>query len=134
MQVRFLPGSPPKAMNEKQIKTIETYNSMASDFAMKFDRTGARSKDLDRLFEIVNQKNPFVSEIGCAAGRDAEYIIEQTNRYIGIDALSKLIDIARKRNPHIDFETARVEEFKFLDGLDIVHASASLIHVSKDDL
>lgn len=73
MQVRFLPGSPFKFMNDKQKQTIRIYDDLAEKFAVKFDKTGVRSDDIDRLFEMLAKEDPFVFEIGCGAGRDAAY-------------------------------------------------------------
>ncbi len=120
-------------MNKKQ-QTIDTYNTNASRMADKFNKIGVRLDDIKEVFNFVKKENPFVLEIGCGNGRDAEEIIKRTNNYLGIDIAEKFIEIASKQVPQARFEVADVESYKFPQGIDVVIAFASLIHVPKDSL
>ena len=118
---------------DKKTQTVQTYNRSAMALAGKFDRMGARSKDIDETFALVEKENPKVLEIGCGNGRDAEYILEKTNDYLGTDISEELIKLAREKVPQAEFEVADVTSFEFPAGLDIVFAFASLIHVTKEE-
>jgi SAM-dependent methyltransferase len=119
-------------MNKKQ-QTIQAYNNNAETIAIKFDAFD-RIKDIEELFQIVDKENPSVLEIGCANGRDATDFVKFTNNYVGLDASEKLLEIAKKRLPGVEFVLADIEDYDLPQGLDIVYASASLIHIDKEGL
>jgi SAM-dependent methyltransferase len=116
----------------KKNVTIDTYNSKASDFASYFDSYGARKGDVDKVFNLISKKDPFVVELGCGNGRDAGYILTKTNKYLGMDASQSLIEIATKNNPRADFVVSDFKDFEFPKGMDIVFAFASLLHADKN--
>lgn len=60
--------------------------------------------------------------------------LSKTSQYLGIDASTKLIEIAQRSNPGTEFLAVRAEDCVFPDNIDICYASASLIHVTKKDL
>lgn len=113
----------------KKTQTIQTYNNSAKSLAEKFDYLGARINDIKETLELVKIMNPNVLEIGCGNGRDAEEIVKYTNNYLGIDISEKLVELARRKVANGNFEVADIEGYKFPEGLDIVFAFASLIHV-----
>jgi SAM-dependent methyltransferase len=117
-------------MNAKQ-ETIETYNQTAAQMAEKFRGLGARISDIDRVFSILDKSNPSVLEIGCGDGRDAKEIVTRTDRYLGIDISSSMIELAKAHVPEALFQVADVETFEFPAGLDIIFAFASLLHSDK---
>lgn len=119
-------------MNKKE-QTIQSYNDNADSIQEKFDGFD-RLKDIQELFEIVAKQDPVVLEIGCAGGRDAQDFLKFTKNYMGLDVSDKLLAIARKRLPSVNFVLADIEEYDFPQSLDVVYASASLIHVDKEGL
>ena len=120
-------------MNNKD-KTIETYQKSAKELAKKFDSQGARIYDIKEVFDLVNKDNPVVLEIGCGNGRDAFEILRYTNNYLGVDISQELIKLAMEKNPGAKFKLADIEDYAFLENLDIIFAFASLIHVPKENL
>lgn len=120
-------------MNKKD-ETLKTYNTSAILMSEKFNKSGTRVNDIKDVFSIVDISNPNVLEIGCGNGRDAAEIVKHTNRYLGIDYSSGLIEIAKKNNPDIDFLIADVELCTLPKKLDIVFAFASLLHTPIDIL
>lgn len=115
-------------------ETIATYNTHAEKFAEKFNKSGTRKTDIDFVFSFCNKENPIVLEIGCGNGRDAQEISKHTDRYLGIDASSELIAIAKRSLPDNHFAIANVEYFTFPTVVDITFAFASLIHLSKKEI
>ncbi|HEY4515599.1 MAG TPA: class I SAM-dependent methyltransferase [Candidatus Paceibacterota bacterium] len=118
---------------DKKLQTVDTYNKSAKALADKFDSLGARISDIEETFALVNKENPNVLEIGCGNGRDAVEILKKTNHYLGIDISGELIRLAREKIPGANFEVADIASFEFSNGLDIVFAFASLIHVTKGE-
>jgi tRNA G46 methylase TrmB len=62
---------------DKKNETIQTYDENAESMARKFNNIGVREEDLERFFDLVeNKDSPSVIEIGCGNGREAEEILK----------------------------------------------------------
>ena len=120
-------------MNKKE-QTINTYNENAKALADMYDNQRARIADIEATFSLVKKDNPKVLEIGCGNGRDAEEICKRTNAYLGIDISEKLVELAREKVSSATFEVMDVENFQFPKELDVIFASASLVHIQKNQL
>jgi len=118
---------------ENKNQTIETYNRSAAGLGKKFDRIGARVSDIEETFALVKKENPNVLEHGCGNGRDAQEIVKRTNEYYGIDISEELLKLAKEKVPGARFELGDISDFDFPEGIDIVFAFASLIHVTKEE-
>jgi len=114
--------------------TINSYNQNAIALARKFNNIGVRSKDIYESFVLVQKKNPFVLEIGCANGREAKEIIKFTNQYIGINVSKELIRIARQNVKKGRLVVADIEYYNFPKNLDVIFSFASLIHTNRNKL
>jgi SAM-dependent methyltransferase len=112
----------------------DAYNSAAEPYREKYDNQRVRSTEVDCVLKYVSADAPKVLEIGCAYGREAEYILTQTPYYTGIDISEKFITIARRDIEGGVFQCADVHKHVFPEGLDAVFAFASLLHSSKEEL
>lgn len=122
-------------MDKKQ-QTIDTYNATAIKMAHKFRNIGARVKDIDRGFLLIDNKkeNIKVLEIGCGDGRDAREILLRTKNYLGIDISYVMIELAKGYNPEGKFEVADIENYNFPKDLDLIFSFASLLHSNKETI
>ena len=116
-------------MNE----TIETYNKAAPAYAAKFNSIGSREDDIRTAFVLCGKADPLVVEWGCGNGRDAAVILNNTQRYVGIDASEEMIHLAQAALPHADLRVADIAQFTIPVDTDIVFAFASLLHFSKEE-
>ncbi len=116
----------------KESVTFDTYNRSADALAKKFDELGPRIPDINYVFSFCKKMNPFVLEIGCGNGRDAQEIYKLTNNYLGIDSSEKLLEIAKRNLPDIKFLVADIKDISIPLSIDIVFAFASLIHIKKE--
>ncbi len=114
--------------------TIDTYNRAARALAAKFAGIGARTEDIDLVFDLVSEADPRVLEIGCGDGRDAIEITKRTNNYTGLDISSEMLRIAQERLPNADFVCSDILDYEFPQGLHAIFAFASLLHLPKDDV
>lgn len=119
---------------DKKEQTIHTYNTTALALAEKFDNIGVRTDDIAETFALIEKENPFVLEIGCGNGRDAQEILKYTHWYKGVDISEKLIEIAKQKVPNGIFEIADLETYVFPECVDVVFAFASLIHTPREIL
>jgi len=114
------------------LKTVETYNRGAIEYAKKFQGIGPRIGCINEVFAEYAQPNPRVLEIGCDDGRDAEEICKKTNHYTGFDISKSFVALAREKLPEVNFQVADVETYEFAEPVDIIFAFASLLHVDKE--
>jgi len=112
----------------------DAYNAGADEYRRQYDGIPPRVDDIDLAFSYIDVETPVVLEIGCAYGREAQYILTKTPSYLGIDISSVYIKMARNGNPAGNFEVADVMRYDFPTGLDVVFAFASLLHNPKEDL
>lgn len=116
-------------------KTIDTYDKSAEDLAEYFKGKGARIEDIERALQLANAGSTArVAEIGCGDGRDAEEIIKRTAWYEGVDPSEGLLKIARAKLPNASFIQADALTYDYPEGLDVLYAFASLLHVNITDL
>lgn len=116
-------------------QTIDTYDRSAAKLAAYFKGIGARTKDIDLALQLAdNPAAARVVEIGCGDGRDAAEIISRVAEFEGFDPSEGLLDIARQKVPGVRFVKADALTYEYPNGLDVVYAFASLLHVSKQDM
>jgi 2-polyprenyl-3-methyl-5-hydroxy-6-metoxy-1,4-benzoquinol methylase len=93
-------------------ETLEAYNKQAASYARDWLEQDAPS-DMYALLERYFTLGPTV-DIGCGAGRDTAWLVENGFQAIGIDASLGLLDEARAAYPGIAFQPGTLPE---LDGL-----------------
>lgn len=122
-------------MTDLRQQTIDIYNNQAEGLAKKYRSMPPRVKDIALALELAGKpEHARVLEIGCAAGRDAEEIVQKADWYMGIDVAEELIKLARRRLPEATFLVADAAHFEYPDNLDVVIAFASLIHLDESEL
>jgi len=119
---------------DKKTETIETYNKSTKALADKFNKSGARIDDIERVFAHFEKNDLNVLEIGCGNGRDAQEILKHTKNYLGIDVSEEMIKLAKESLPEAKFVVADIEDYVLPVNLDIIFAFASLLHTDKDSL
>lgn len=120
-------------MSTKDVTTA--YEQAAEVYRKKYDAMPVRTHDVDVAFSYFHgTDNPRVLEIGCAYGREAQYILQKTDDYTGIDISSTYINMAQSENDSGNFIVADVLEYDFPQNIDIVFAFASFLHLSDVEL
>jgi len=117
-------------------RTIETYDKSAEALAQYFKDVGARTEDIERGLSLAHADNgkAKVLEIGCGDGRDAAEIVQRVAWYEGFDPSKGLINIAKERLPKASFIIADALSYEYPQGIDVIYAFASLLHINKTDL
>ena len=115
--------------------TIDAYNQNAKKISEKFQSIDVRVDDIARALELSGvTKDARVLELGSGDGRDAAEIIKHAAWYRGVEPSEGLIEIARTNVPEAVFELTTAQEYTYPENLDVVYASASLLHVDKEDI
>ncbi len=112
-----------------KLQTTQTYDNSARALADYFTGIGARTVEVDLVFNLVaNQNDPSVLEIGCGDGRDAIEILKHTTNYVGMDISKGMLDVAKEKLPNVEFHQTDIAEYVFPENLDIIFSFASLLH------
>jgi SAM-dependent methyltransferase len=88
---------------------------------------------LDQLLSLLPEE-PKILDVGCGPARESIYLQEKGAKYIGVDASSKMLEIARLRNPAGEFHLCDIRRLCFPEGhFDAIISLDSLLHFSKHD-
>ncbi len=87
-------------------------------------------KELERYLRFVIPANLSVIEIGCGTGETLSAL--NPSRGLGIDISPQMIDIARGKNPHLNFEVGDLEDLQVKEKFDYVVLDGTIGNV--DDI
>jgi SAM-dependent methyltransferase len=89
---------------------------------------------LNRFAEEVRGRG-LVADLGCGPGHVAHYLREQGADVLGIDLSERMIEVARRRNPGIDFRVGDMTKLDLPDGaLAGVVSFYSIVHFAPAEL
>lgn len=122
---------------DKNKKTIEAYDNNPQFYADTFDNYGARVEDVERALKLNMSGVDKVLELGCGNGRDAQYIISKVgaDNYLGTDASSELIKLAREKVSHGTFLIGDMRDLDVsYETYGIIFSFAAMLHLKREDL
>lgn len=116
------------------IETVKTYDQLATEYRDRYlknsDQNHLKSL-LDEFLSILPGKR--VLDIGSGAGFDAKYLSDNGCHVVSIDLSKKMLEIARKIAPAVEFREMDMRSMDFEGGsFDGVWASSSLVHIPKE--
>lgn len=112
---------------------IEKYNKLAEEYAQS--RVGTEDKIELKKFKSFLKQGDKILDVGCAAGRDTRILKDMGLDAVGSDLAEKLLEIAKRTNPDIEFVHADMRALPFDDGVfKGLWASAVLHHVTRDKM
>lgn len=119
--------------NEEQ-KTINTYNEIAPVYAKNNNTLNYWKEEIEYFQSQVPQGN--ILEVGSGHGRDSLYFSNKNYQYIGIDASSGLIEVAKKNHPNTIFLNYNMDEMRMLkkQAYDGLWCAATLLHIPKRNM
>ena len=111
--------------------TIDYYEKNAQQFIQD-----TLNKDMNvqySIFEKYIQEGSHILDAGCGSGRDSLYFKDRGHRCTAFDISKEMCDFASKL---LDQEVYQLsfEELKFQNEFDAIWASASLLHVPKEEI
>ena len=113
--------------------TKEFYEHNAAEYAANTAHMG----DAEWLtrFAALLPAGGRVLDVGCAAGRDSQWFVQNGFEVVGIDIAPTFIVMARRHVPEAIFHEMGVEDLTFADeSFDGVWCSCVLIHLSKESV
>jgi len=104
---------------QEQKNIIDCYNSTALEYAAKF-MGELDKKHLDQIllksFALENSGKGKLVDLGCGPGQTTKFLSGcGVKDLLGVDISPEMVRVAKKLNPHLDFETADMLELKFPD-------------------
>jgi SAM-dependent methyltransferase len=122
---------------DKNKKTVEAYDKNPQFYGDKFDDYGPRTDDIDRAIRLNESGSQKVLELGCANGRDAQYVISKAgiDNYTGIDASEGLIMLAREKNHGAVFQVKDIRDVSYETGtFGLIFIFATLLHLKREEV
>jgi len=115
-------------------QTLQTYQSMASDFAADYRRLTPT-----RLYESIKSffhPAGVTADIGCGSGRDVAWLAAEGFPATGYDASQEMLAYARSEYPNLSFQSERLPDLAGIANaaFDNVLCSATIMHLRREDL
>lgn len=118
-------------------ETIDTYDLVAESYKQRYLSTNDKNHMQPLLDEFLNYVNEGknILDVGSGAGFDAKYLSDHGCKVISIDLSEGLLKVAKEIAPEVEFLKMDMRSMNFEnDSFDGVWASASLLHIPKDEV
>ena len=118
--MRLVPSSPSNPLDFGHVR--HAYDTVAEDYATHLPDTRAESPlDLamvDAFAEAVTSGDDArVLDAGCGAGRMSRYVAERGCRVEGVDLSSRMVAMARRDHPDLEFAVGSLADLPYPDDL-----------------
>ena len=115
-------------------KLKSTYEKIADDYHADH-AADTWDDDFIEIFSQMVGKGAKVLDLGCGPGIETKKLVGKGLSVYGLDLSDKLLEIARKNNPAVEFVQGDMRHLPYGDGqFDGVFAKASLLHIPKSDI
>lgn len=109
-----------------------TYNKIADDWFKDHKEDTWWHEGTNKFISLL-PKGATVLDVGCGAGVKSKYLGDKGFKVTGIDFSEKMIEIARRELPSIDFDLVDIYELdSYNKKFDAVFAQAVLLHIPKE--
>jgi ubiquinone/menaquinone biosynthesis C-methylase UbiE len=109
---------------------IQFFDSMAQERARWREKGSYYHEELEKYLHFLIPENSSVIEIGCGLGETLESL--KPSRGLGVDISPQMVKIARRRFPHLQFETGDFESLEIEEKFDYVVIDGTIGNV--DDI
>lgn len=108
-----------------------TYDKISEDWVKDHNIDTWWIEGTDHFISLL-PKGSTILDVGCGGGIKSKYISDKGYKVLGIDFSEKMIEIAKRHYPGIDFLVMDMYELNKIDNkYDAVFAQASLLHIKK---
>ena len=109
-----------------------TYNRIAADWFKDHNADTWWQEGTNHFLSLLS-KGATILDIGCGPGVTTRYLSDKGFRVTGMDFSEKMIEIAHREVPNIEFLVGDIYELdSFNRTFDAIFAKAVLLHVPKD--
>jgi len=116
--------------------SVQRFDEFAEEYASRFDNISGYIEQLTHFCTLIKSDNPAILELGCGPGNITRFLKTRfpESRIFAVDLAPKMIEIAQKALPDVDFRVMDVRDISVLNGkFDAVMCSFCLPFLSKSD-
>jgi trans-aconitate methyltransferase len=116
--------------------SVQRFDEFAEEYASRFDNVSGYIEQLTSFCTLIKSDNPAILELGCGPGNITRFLKSSfpESQILAVDLAPKMIEIARKALPDVDFRVMDVRDISVLNGkFDAVMCSFCLPFLSKSD-
>lgn len=119
-------------MDNKKM-TRKAHNNIAKKY---YELYKDDTSDLEYFDTFLKQSGPSILDLGCGMGHYSSYMYKQGFNVVGIDFSKKMLSIAKKNNPNIEFILDDVTNLKSIENrkFDGIVLAYVLQHLSKNEV
>ena len=117
-------------------ETLNTWNKVAALYESKFMQLDMYDDTYDTLLSMLKPSQINILEIGCGPGNISRYIMQAKPNlnYTAIDYAEKMVNIAQKNNPNVDFKVMDCHNIdQFNQKFDVIICGFLWPYLSKKD-
>ena len=116
--------------------SVQRFNEFAEEYASRFDNVNGYIDQLTFFTKQIKSKNPAILELACGPGNVTKFlkISFPESRIVAVDLAPKMIEIARKALPDVEFRVMDVRDISAItEKFDAVMCSFCLPFLSRAD-
>lgn len=116
--------------------SVQRFDEFASEYAVRFSDVSGYQDSIENFCRAIKRNHPNILELACGPGNFTQHIKNHfpSSRITAIDLAPKMIEIARKSLPDVDFRIMDVRDISSIaEKFDAVMCSFCLPFLSKTD-
>lgn len=109
----------------------DTYNRIAEDWVKDHDKDTWGIPGAEKFLSFL-QKGASILDVGCGGGIKTNYIASQGYDVAGVDLSERMIEIAKRDYPQLDFAVLDMYDIdQYPKTVDAIFVQAALLHIKK---
>jgi ubiquinone/menaquinone biosynthesis C-methylase UbiE len=116
--------------------SVQRFDEFAEEYASRFDNVSGYVEQLTFFTDQIKAKKPSILELACGPGNVTKFLKNRfpESRILAVDLAPKMIELARKALPDVDFRVMDVRDISVIPKkFDAVMCSFCLPFLSKND-
>jgi Trans-aconitate methyltransferase len=116
--------------------SVQRFDEFADEYASRFDNVSGYIEQLTYFIHQIKGEKPAILELACGPGNVTRFLKSwfSESRILAVDLAPKMIELARKALPDVDFRVMDVRDMSSIpEKFDAVMCSFCLPFLSKDD-
>jgi ubiquinone/menaquinone biosynthesis C-methylase UbiE len=116
--------------------SVQRFDEFAEEYASRFDNVNGYFGQLTHFCNLIKKADPAILDLACGPGNVTRFLKDRfpESRILGVDLAPKMIEIARKALPDVDFRVMDVRDIPTIqEQFDAIMCSFCLPFLSKSD-
>lgn len=116
--------------------SVQRFDEFAEEYASRFENVSGYIEQLTFFTDQIKAENPAILELACGPGNVTKFLKNRfpESRILGVDLAPKMIELAQKALPDVDFRVMDVRDISAItEKFDALMCSFCLPFLSKED-